>query len=376
MLKKRLILGLCLSSFILGLSTRSVDSAQNVSQYLASIYQAYQVIRDQSLYPPSEQELMTAASQGLVRGLNDPYSSFLTQAEFASLEAEQVGEIVGLGMELAYREQQVHIMSVIENTPAAQSQLRSGDIILAINDVSVSELSWFEINQMLTGELHSGIKLTCLQAHTGKEISVRLIREVLNLKAVELKRFEDGICQLKIHTFFNENLHEQILSALNNQGSCSALILDLQNNPGGLLQEALKLAGTLGIQGTVVQLVNREGAIRELSSSEPLGISQIPMLVLINQGTASAAEILAASLSESGRALLIGQQSFGKARVQNLLPLPEGFGLSLTTDKYLTRKGFDINGIGLEPDIYLDLIPGEQTALVWALAYLKIAIQP
>lgn len=365
----------CLTAFLSGLSIRAASSEDGVSRKLASFFQAYQVIHSQALQKPNGQDLMNAAATGMVRALGDPYSQFLPSEHFASMEAEKNGEIVGIGMELAYRNQQVHVMTVLENTPAERAGLQSGELIEAIDNTPISDLSWLEINQRLHGKRNSSVTLK-VRNENGEERSVSLKREVLNLKAVELQHFDRNICQLKVYTFFNENLYDQAQSALLNAGSCSALILDLQNNPGGLLDEALKLAGALGVQGTVVQIVSREGKVQELSSTEAPLIPPVPMVVLINEGTASAAEVLAASLRESGRALLVGEQSFGKARVQSLLPLADGAGLSLTTDKYLTRKGFDINGKGLRPDVGLELIPGERTALNWSLDYLWNSLKP
>lgn len=360
---------LCSLCFGLGLLARPAIS-ENLSQQLAVLLQAQQVIASRALQAPPADRLMEAATEGLVTALQDPYSSYLNADNYAALQAEKSGEIVGLGLELAYRQQQVFVMSVLDNTPAAQSRLRPGDRLLKINGQDLSSLSWAEVNARLSGAAGDPVQLEYLQQ--GQVRSERLIRQVLRLEPVRLQPLPAELCYLRITTFLNAELHQQVKSGLESLPDCSqGLILDLQNNPGGLVQEAVEVGGLLGVQGVIVQVVDRRNGVMALSTQQTAVLPPVPMVVLINQGTASAAEILAAALQESGRALLMGQTSFGKGRVQSLLALEDGAGLSLTSAHYLTRRGEDIHQRGLTPDIPVISIPGENQALEQAVRYLR-----
>ncbi|HEY9841214.1 MAG TPA: S41 family peptidase [Candidatus Obscuribacterales bacterium] len=340
-----------LLAFTLGLNLPGVRAA-NFSQGFAALLQSLQLIRTQALDSPDELALMRGATRGLVKALADPYSSYLEPDDFQALKAEESGQVVGVGLELAYRQQQVLVMSVLDQTPAEAAGLQPGDRILAIDGQSADQLSWPEILRQMQGLPGQSLNLS-VQSH-GHLRKLTLVRQILNLQALSFRRLTADICQLRIRTFFNENLHQQVSERLaQSLGDCSGgLILDLRNNPGGLLTEALSLAGQLGIQGTVVQIVSREGRVQtEATQSEALLLDTLPLLVLINGGTASAAEVLAAALQESGRAQLMGETSFGKGLVQSLLPLSDGSGLSLTTHRYLTLKGKNLHQAGIVPDI-------------------------
>lgn len=326
----------------------------SLSQDFAALQQLMGLIRSQALAAPDELSLMRGATQGLVEALDDPYTSYLPPADYAALKEEKSGQVVGIGIELAYREGQVRVMSVLDQTPAAEAGLKPGDLILNIENRQTSELEWHEILRLMQGLPGQPLKLGYQPAGGGPVQTRTLVRDILNLQAVELKALSGDICQLRLRTFFNENLAAQVTAQIAAQPEACAtgMILDLRNNPGGLLEQALQLAGLFGIQGTVVQIVSREGEIQpEASVSEALIPEALPIVVLINQGTASAAEVLAAALQESGRAMLMGETSFGKGLVQSLLPLEDGSGLSLTTHRYLTRRGNNLQQAGIHPDI-------------------------
>lgn len=346
--------------------------AGNFSKQLAKLVQVAQLLATQTLQKPDMDRLMQAAARGMVAALDDPYSSYLSSESYAALSKEQSGEVIGIGVELAYREQHVQVMSVLEDTPAARAGLRSGTEILTIEGRSVERLSWPEINHLLLGEAGQSVELG-FRLNAGAALQQkRLQREVLKLQAVSLIPLRAGVCHLKIQTFFNEQLHEQVAEALlAGADACEAgLILDLRNNPGGLVTEAVQVAGQLGVQGTVVQVLSNTGKLDLIETTDLPIYPETPMVVLVNSGTASAAEILAAALQESGRAILLGENTFGKARVQSLLSLSDGAGLSLTTNSYLTRLGKDIHAIGIAPDFYFSAETSAQQWSELALTYL------
>ncbi len=337
--------------------------ASNFSKHLSKLIQVVQVLVTQSLQQPDLDSLMQGAARGMVAALDDPYSSYLSADNYVALSKEQSGEVVGIGVELAYREQRLEVMSVLEDTPAERAGLQSGAEILSIEGQAVERLSWPEINQLLQGEAGQPIGLSFRLSPGSAPQQKQVPRELLKLQALSFSLLSDGICQLKIQTFFNERLHEQVAETLlANADSCeSGLILDLRNNPGGLVAEAVQVAGQLGTQGTVVQVVSNTGKLDLIETTDLPIYPQTPIVVLVNSGTASAAEILAAALQESGRAIVLGENTFGKARVQSLLGLADGTGISLTTNSYLTRLGKNIHGVGIAPDFYFSPeTPAEQ----------------
>lgn len=344
-----------LLAFGMGLSTAPAFSA-DMARQLAVLTQALELIRRHGLDAPDELTLMRAATQGLLDALGDPYSDYLTPAEYEALTSEKSGQLVGVGIEIAWRNEQVLIMSVFDGTPAERAGLRAGERILAINGESLDGLSWARINQLLQGERGEPVSLTRQIPGVAFPVERRLVREVLNLQAVTVQRLPGNACQLRIRTFLNENLHTQVAQVLQQEEPfCGeGWVIDLRNNPGGLLSEAVQVAGQLGIEGAIVEVVGREGRSEVLKSTQEDAISEaVPLVVLINGGTASAAEVLAAALQESGRALVMGQTSFGKGLVQSLLPLEDGSGLSLTTNRYLTRRGHSLHQRGIQPDVSL-----------------------
>lgn len=346
----QILLGVCLC-FGLG---RGLAHGQNLSQNLAAMLQTLGLIQDQALTRPDDLSLMRGAIRGMLKSLNDPYSSYLEPADYAALKAEESGEVVGVGVELDYRDRQVLIMSVLEQTPAARAGLRSGDRILAIDGVETATLSWPDILRRMQGGIGQPLQLRILPAGKSLPVNLSLIRQTLNLSAVGLESLPNDICRLNLRTFFNQNLHQEVEDRLAEgmENCVGGLILDLRNNPGGLISEAIAVAGQLGINGTVVQIVSREGRVEPQDTAVPAVLPEsLPMVVLINKGTASAAEVLTAALRENGRAVVLGETSFGKGLVQSLLPLDDGSGLLLTTHRYLTGRGNNLQQVGIQPDL-------------------------
>lgn len=348
----RLGIAASLLAFVAGLCWPVAQAS--LSERFTLLLEVRELIESKALQSVSQQSLLEGATEGLLKALNDPYSAYLPPQKFSELTQEKSGQLVGLGFELAYRDQEVLIMSVLEQTPAAEADLRSGDKILAIDGKEIQELDWAGILERLQGNAGSSLSLKVLPIGSAKSRELRLTRRLLNLQAVSFQALPLDLCSLRIQTFFNENLAQDVLERLaEDAASCAGgLILDLRNNPGGLLQQAVALAGQLGVSGTVVQIVSRDGQTEQVQAeAESLLPDSLPMVVLINQGTASAAEVLAAALQESGRAIVMGEPSFGKGLVQSLLPLGDGSGLSLTTHRYLTRLGNNLHQVGIHPDL-------------------------
>lgn len=330
----------------------------NSSQELARLMRVTQAVQRYSLQPVSEAALLEGASTGLVNALQDPYSLFLNSSQYQALQAQKSGEVVGIGVELAYREQQAVVVSVLPNTPAQKAGLQSGDRLLAVDGVDLSRLSWAEINTRLQGEKGAVLVLRWQSLTPARQRVVRearLQREGLVLTATAFKNQGEGLCTLKVHTFFNETLAEDIAQLLQEEeeNCMNGLVLDLRNNPGGLVGQAVELAAVLGVEGTVFQLQSREGGVTPVRAPSSVFSWSPPLVVLVDKSSASAAELLAAALKESGRAVIMGETTFGKGLVQSLFALPNATGLSLTTARYLTRLGNTIHQRGLAPDVMI-----------------------
>ncbi len=362
-------LGLLGAAFLAGLLFPVLAPAYgNSSQQLARFMAVLERVQAYSLVPVETSALLEGGSRGLVAALKDPYSLFLNGEEYQTLQNQQSGEAVGIGVELAYREQSAVVVSVLPETPAQRAGLRPGDRLLSVDGVLLENKSWAEINQRLQGEVGQTLVLSWRSFTGVKEATLR--RETLRLDAWKLHTKDNSICHLEVRTFFNESLSEELAKALETaQNDCyNGLVLDLRNNPGGLVGQAVEVAGLMGVEGTVFQLVSREGGVQDISPVPRIFTWTAPLVVLMNKGSASASELLAAALKESGRAVLIGETTFGKGLVQSLMALHNGTGLSLTTARYLTRQGNPVHQRGVQPDI---VVQDNEMILPIALDYLN-----
>lgn len=351
----------------------------NSSQELARFMQVVKAVQQYSLQPVTEANLLEGGSAGLVNSLQDPYSLFLNSSQYRALQAQKSGEVVGIGVELAYREQQAVVVSVLPNTPAEKAGLQSGDRLLAVDGVDLAQLSWAEINIRLQGKKGAILVLRWQSMTPARQRVIRearLQREDLTLTATTFKNKGEGLCVLQVHTFFKETLAEDIAELLQEEeeNCMNGLLLDLRNNPGGLVGQAVELAAILGVEGTVFQLQSREGGITPINAPSTVFTWSLPLLVLVDKSSASAAELLAAALKESGRAVIMGETTFGKGLVQSLFSLHNDTGLSLTTARYLTRLGNAIHKKGLAPDVVIqdsDPVEGDDVAEQIGLDYLR-----
>lgn len=350
-----------LSCFGMGLyfPQAAMQSQANSSTELARLINVSAVLETHALTSATATDLWDGASRGLVEALSDPYSVFLNAEQYAALQSQKRGEAVGIGVELAYREGQAVVVSVLPNTPAQRNGLKAGDRLLAVDGVSLADLSWADINAQLQGQVGEGLVLrwqSTLSAGSQTVIrEARFVRENLRLEATRFTPYPEGRCVLQIHTFLNESLLEEVEGHLQDAAvDCEqGLVLDLRNNPGGLVGQAVDLAALFGVEGTVFQLQSREGQLTPIAATPGETVLAFPMVVLIDQGSASAAELLAAALKESGRAILMGETTFGKGLVQSLFPLFEARGLSLTTARYVTRLGNPVHEVGVAPDVVI-----------------------
>lgn len=299
-------------------------------------------------------DLMTGAVRGAVAAVGDPYSDYFDAKAFKEFLVEVKGSFGGVGLVLGMRDKQITVVAPIEGTPADQAGIASGDRIIAINGQSTKEMAIDEAVAMIRGPEGSEVTLTV--ARPGQEaVDYAITRATIQIKTVTGKMLDGGIGYIRL-SYFNENTGDEFaakLRDLESQG-LKALILDLRNNPGGLIDESVKVAGHLIPPGPVVSVVSRDGKRREHFPPRPAE-TRYPLAVLINGGSASASEIVAGAVQDTGAGTLVGTKSFGKGSVQSLFPLGDDTALKLTTAKYHTPKDRVIHGIGIEPDVAVEL---------------------
>jgi carboxyl-terminal processing protease len=302
-----------------------------------------------------DKTLMKAAIRGMLSDL-DPHTAFLDQQEYDSLEEDTSGRFNGIGIEVVQSNGDLRIVSPIDGTPAARAGIKPGDIIRAINGQSTEDLTLEEAIKQMRGEPGSEVELTLERADRDEFIELTLERAVVEVQSVAHRMLEPGFGYIRI-TAFQNNTPESTREAIKeladaNEGRLSGLVLDLRSNPGGVLNSAVGVAD-LFLDGG--QIVYTEGRSREaeleFSADSDLMAEGTPLVVLIDGGTASASEIVAGALQDHGRAVVLGEASFGKGSVQTVLPLPSGNAVKLTTALYYTPDGRSIQARGIQPDI-------------------------
>jgi carboxyl-terminal processing protease len=307
----------------------------------------------------TQDELIAAAIDGIFAKL-DPYSNFLDQQAFFDMRDANKGEYFGFGVEIATENNKITIITPFANSPADQAGILAGDQILKFNNKPVDPKN---LNLLLKEIKHHSqnklsIALTLSHANMNSEFEVTLIPSVISIKSVSAKILDDEIGYIRLSSFQDDSTEEMVKQLTQwKHLELSGIILDLRNNPGGLLDQAIKIADIFLSKGRIVSTEGRFfDANSEYYASPKTMLSNVPMTILINKGSASASEVLAAALQENKRAKIIGETSFGKGTVQSLIPtLKDGNAIKLTIAKYTTPNGRDINSRGIEPDIKLDL---------------------
>ena len=299
-------------------------------------------------------ELVDSAITGMLKEL-DPYSSYLSPDEYEEMQIEFDGEFGGIGIVITIREEKLTIVSPIKNTPGDRADLKSGDVIKAINGRLTSKMSQEKAVDIMRGEPGTDVTLTISREDKEEEFDVVITRANVEIPYVEHSMETDTIGYLSIYQFASDVGYkaEEALKDLKSQGA-QALILDLRTNPGGILDEAVKVASNFIDDDTVVTVKSRRREDETYNTVSDINAVDLPMVVLINEGSASASEIVAGAISDHDRGKLIGQKTFGKGTVQTVIPLGDGSALRLTTARYYTPNGTFIHEKGIEPDIMIE----------------------
>ena len=301
----------------------------------------------------NQSESMDSAINGLLQSL-DPYSSYMSPKIFDEMQTETSGEFGGLGIEVSMEAGVVKVISPIDDTPASRAGLKAGDYIVKINNVQVQGKSLSEAVDLMRGPVGSGIELTVRRRGEKKALTFNIIREVIQVQSVKSEIIDESIGYLRL-TSFNDNSSDQIekqIKKLKKNKNLNSFILDLRNNPGGLLSQAIKISDFFLENGEIVSTKSRKKSENRKWFARKGDITDgKTLLVLINYGSASASEIVAGALKDHKRAIIVGENSFGKGSVQSIIPLKNRGAIRLTVAKYYLPSGKSISEVGVRPDI-------------------------
>ena len=316
-----------------------------------AILETYHVDGDS---PLSEDRMVQGALRGMVAAWDDPYTRYADPDQLREEEIDMEGEYGGLGIYIGRRDGRTVVISPIEDTPADRIGLKPGDVIAKIGEENIVDWDQNQVVQHLRGE--PGTSVTVWIAREGEAELLRfdIVREKIEIKAVRYEMLSGDVGYVRL-AHFNQKATEEVAGAfrdLRNQGA-RGYILDLRNNPGGLLQAAVDISDMFLDEGLIVGMKGRVTKANEEIYAEKGSIPETPLDVLINEGSASASEIVAGALKDHGRGKIMGKKSFGKGSVQTLFPLPDGSGVYVTIARYYTPSGFFIDHVGLDPEVAL-----------------------
>ena len=304
----------------------------------------------------NQSESMDSAIDGLLQSL-DPYSSYMSPEVFNEMQTETSGEFGGLGIEVTMESGVVKVISPIDDTPASKAGIKAGDYIVKIDNTQVQGKSLSEAVDLMRGPVGSGIELTVRRRGERKALTFYIVREIIEIKSVKADLIEKNIGYIRL-TSFNENSANQIekeIKSLEKNEDLKAYILDLRNNPGGLLSQAITISDFFLDNGEIVSTKGRKSSENRKWFAKKGDLTKgKTLVVLINYGSASASEIVAGALKDHKRAVLLGENSFGKGSVQSIIPLKNRGAIRLTVAKYYLPSGKSISEVGVSPDIEID----------------------
>ena len=363
-MSKKKIIAACLAAFLAGgaaavggvcyLAGFRAESLGDLARFLG----ARRFIESRYVGDVDDGKLMDGAISGMVQALGDPHSIYLDPELYGQLMDQTEGSFGGIGVYMGFKDGGVQIVSVMEGTPGEAAGLRAGDEIIAVDGTPVTEYQPEEVAMHIRGEIGTDVTLTVRRAGEADK-DYQITRASIEMKTVAGRMLEDGMGYIRIGNFSEHTGREfaSVLQDLEGQGM-NGLILDLRENPGGLIKSCVEVANHVVPKGTVVSVIDKNGK-KETYESE-LAESKYPIVVLIDGNSASASEILAGALQDTGAATLVGTKSYGKGSVQVVVPMHHDDALKLTIAKYYTPSGRCIDGLGIEPDVEIAL-PSDAT---------------
>ena len=356
-MKKKAILNFLPFILILFLFSQKVISSESEIYEKIDVFgEVLEKINKEYVDEINQSDSMDSAINGLLQSL-DPYSGYMSPEIFNEMQTETSGEFGGLGIEVTMESGVVKVISPIDDTPASRAGIKAGDYIVKINDTQVQGKSLSEAVELMRGPVGSAIELTIRRRGEKKALTFNVTREIIQIKSVKAELLEKNIGYIRL-TSFNENSAGQIKKEINKfekNKNLKSYILDLRNNPGGLLSQAIKISDFFLDNGEIVSTKSRQQSENRKWFAKKGDLTKgKTILVLINYGSASASEIVAGALKDHKRAILIGENSYGKGSVQSIIPLKNKGAIRLTVAKYYLPSGKSISEVGVSPDIEID----------------------
>tara|TARA_Y100000389_G_scaffold39459_1_gene33880 strand:+ start:367 stop:1506 length:1140 start_codon:yes stop_codon:yes gene_type:complete len=343
---------------ILFFLTNSISTETNIYKKIDLFGEVLEKINEEYVDEINQSESMDSAINGLLQSL-DPYSSYLSPEIFNEMQTQTSGEFGGLGIEVGMESGVVKVISPIDDTPASRAGIKAGDYIVKIEDTQVQGKSLSEAVDLMRGPVGSSIELTVRRRGEKKALKFNIIREIIEIQSVKTDLLKNNIGYIRL-TSFNDNSAEQIknkIKDLEKNQKVTAYILDLRNNPGGLLSQAIKISDFFLDNGEIVSTKSRKASEnRRWFAKQGDLTNDKTLVVLINYGSASASEIVAGALKDHKRALILGENSYGKGSVQSIIPLKNKGAIKLTVAKYYLPSGKSISEVGVIPDIEVEEI--------------------
>ena len=345
-----------LALFLFLNSTLAISSESDIYKKIDLFGEVLEKINEEYVEDINQSESMDSAINGLLQSL-DPYSAYLSPENFEEMQTETSGEFGGLGIEVSMEAGVVKVITPLDDTPASRAGLKAGDYIVKINDTQVQGKTLTEAVEIMRGPVGSDIELTVRRRGVKKALTFTLTREIIEIQSVKSDLLDKNIGYLRL-TSFNENSATQIKKRINDLDKNKKLkgyILDLRNNPGGLLSQAIKITDYFLDNGEIVSTKSRKASEnRKWFARDGDLTAGKPLIVLINYGSASASEIVAGALKDHKRAIILGENSYGKGSVQSIIPLRNEGAIRLTIAKYYLPSGTSISEVGVTPDIEIN----------------------
>lgn len=356
---------LMLASFTAGLNVQPL-LARAEGQGFGLFLKAYDILKNEYIGELNNEKLVQGAIKGMMESTGDPYTRYMDPKSYQEMKEERSGSFSGIGIQIGIRKNKINghemdnltVIAPLEDTPAWKAGIQTGDIIVEIDSKSTKDMAVEQAVNHIKGLKGTSVKLKIYRDSTKKIFEVSIVRDNIVQKIVKSKMLENNIGFVRLSTFMSNEVPKELKEAITKLKAkgMKALVFDLRNNPGGLLPNAVTVGSMFVPKGPIVQIVDKDGEKEYLNATGELLIpNDMPMVLLVDEGSASASEIVAGALKDNDRAILVGHKTFGKGLVQTVHELDDGSGMAITTNKYLTTKGTDINKKGIEPNIQVDI---------------------
>jgi carboxyl-terminal processing protease len=361
---KKVLLPLCLLAclLLLGLQGDSQVSAaleRSIYKNIKTFNEVLDMVQKNYVEEVDSRKLLEGAINGMMKSL-DPHSTYMTAEMYKDLEVETRGIFGGIGIEITIKKDVLTVVSPLEDTPAYNAGIKSGDHITQIDGKSTKDITIMEAVKKLRGPKDSKVTVTIMREDMAKPKDFVITRSIIKIRSVKSKIYDDHIAYIRVSSFQErtaDDLKKEMKNIIAKTGVLEGIILDLRNNPGGLLNQAVAVADVFLKSGVIVTTMGRTRNMETKSVAKDDGDEPTcPIIAMVNEGTASAAEIVSGALQDNGRALVLGMQTFGKGSVQTVIPLEDGSALKLTTAKYYTPSGRSIQAEGIKPNIIVKYV--------------------